>query len=273
MSCDAYDDLWRPFFSLLERHWSDCPFPVFLGAETKSFPKDNIHMLHPAARGRNWSGELQEYLDMLPTQHVLLMLDDFFLRRTVPTARILRALKFAQRSGACAVRLVPLPGPTDPVLGESEYGVCAAGLPYRASAQAAIWNRTLLRDLLRPGESIWEFEHRGNARANLGSAQYYCTWDVVLPYPGRWAHHVVEKGKWFPHQKWIFARQEIGCDFSRRSTLPWAQTLVYHLARGLDRALDILPWRTKKKFKVRLRALAQTLFPRAVGRLGGRPPS
>ena len=30
-SCDAYADLWIPFFALFWRYWSDCPFPVYLG--------------------------------------------------------------------------------------------------------------------------------------------------------------------------------------------------------------------------------------------------
>ncbi len=29
-SCDAFFDAWRPFAFFFRKHWSDCPFPVFL---------------------------------------------------------------------------------------------------------------------------------------------------------------------------------------------------------------------------------------------------
>src|SRR5207237_8024820 len=29
-SCDAFFDAWRPFVFFFQKHWSDCPFPVYL---------------------------------------------------------------------------------------------------------------------------------------------------------------------------------------------------------------------------------------------------
>lgn len=269
VSCDAYADLWAPFFALLRRHWPDQPFPAYLGAGELEAGEPGVTTLS-SLRGRDWSGCVRDYLDRIPHPYVLMMLDDFFLRGPVPTALVVRCLEFARRQAAVQVRLLPRPGPTDRVAGEALVGECQPGLPYRLSTQAAIWDRAKLRDLLRPGETIWEFEHEGNRRAAAQAHGFYATRTAVLPYAGLLAHHVVEKGRWLPHERWIFARQRIGCDFSRRGTLPWRQVLLYHAVQAFDRALDLLPWRLKAGCKRGLRRALSPLLGRQLARLGGR---
>lgn len=36
-SCDAYADLWEPFFRLFRRYWPDCPYPVYLGSNFRTY--------------------------------------------------------------------------------------------------------------------------------------------------------------------------------------------------------------------------------------------
>jgi len=266
LSCDPYSDLWPPFFTLLERYWPDCPFPLYLGAGAATFNSPAVTMLRSNA-GRDWSQCVMEYLDQLPQRQVLVMLDDFFLRRRVNTSAILRCLAFSQARLATQVRLVARPGPTDPLPEDDLIGECAAGSPYRLSTQAAIWDRATLRALLCAGESIWEFEHNGNARVTAQAGGFYSVRRPVLPYEGWFAHHVVEKGRWFCHEKWIFARQNVGCDFAHRGTLPAGQTVFYHLAQLLDRSLNPLGWRAKNALKLRLRRWLDPLLGRQLQRL------
>jgi hypothetical protein len=272
MSCDAYDDLWGPYFALLDRHWPDCPFPIYLGAEEKMWCDPKICSLKSSAGGRNWSGRLIDYLKQLPHTYVLLMLDDFFLRRRVSNDSVFQCVAFAHEHHATQVRLVPRPRPTNRLLGHSHFGESAPGSRYRLSTQAAIWNRTNLLALLRPGESIWDFEHQGNSRIAVVAHGFYSVWQPMLPYEGFFAHHVVEKGKWFPHEKWIFARQGIGCDFSRRGTLPWGQMASYHLAHLVLRLLETLPWQLQVRCIRLMKLVLRYLVPRALDRLGQARP-
>lgn len=271
VSCDPYADLWPPFFALLRRHWPDCPFPVYLGTGENGPPPDGIAVLRSAG-GKDWSRCVRDYLDALPQPYVLMMLDDFFLRRTVATGDVLRCLRFAMAQQALQVRLIPRPRPTTHLPEEALVGACAPGSPYRLSTQAAIWDRKKLRDLLVENESIWEFEHNGNRRADAWPDGFYSVWRPVLPYEGWLAHHVVEKGKWLPHEKWFFGRQGIGCDFSRRGTLPARQLLAYHLSQGLDHLLDVFGWKTKKRIKARLRRWLAPLFRQQMARMAGVAP-
>ncbi|MEO7796368.1 MAG: hypothetical protein ABIY47_01440, partial [Opitutaceae bacterium] len=134
---------------------------------------------------------------------------------------------------------------------------------------AAIWHRASLQSLLRRGESIWEFEQNGNARADHHATGFYATWKAVVPYQGILSHHVVEKGLWLPHEKWIFQHQNIGCDFSRRQTLRFPQVLFYHCAQFTDKSLNLFPWRLKTRIKRAMKRLLRPLFENQFSRMNG----
>jgi len=268
LSCDPYSDLWTPFFTLFRKYWADCPFSVFLGAGLIAQPPNGVNILRSSA-GRDWSQCLLDYLAAIDTDYVLLMLDDFFIRRRVDTEKILHCLKFAEAKQAAQVRLVARPGPQVRLRDENLIGACDPRARYRVCAQAAIWRKDALRNLLVPGENAWEFETRATRRSESEHRGHYAVWQSVLPYEGLLAHHVIEKGCWLPHEKWIFARKNIGCDFSARKVLPWTQTVFCQAARIISYGLGVLPRRSRERFHQILRSLAYRLAPHQVKRLGG----
>jgi hypothetical protein len=156
-SCDPYADLWVPFFHQLWKHWPDCPFPVVLGANNRSFPDARVQTLR-SSHGTTWTDRVREQLASLSSTYVLLWLEDFLLQSDVRTEDVLAALAFARTQDATVVRLVPRPPADVPVASAPQFGVVRPGAPYRVSTQAAIWHRERLIALMRDGESIWEFE-------------------------------------------------------------------------------------------------------------------
>ena len=50
-SCDAYADLWQPFFTLLKRYFVPLPAEILLNTETKDFAFDglNLRCVHSTA--------------------------------------------------------------------------------------------------------------------------------------------------------------------------------------------------------------------------------
>jgi hypothetical protein len=189
---------------------------------------------------------MRDYLGALTEDFVLVLLDDFFLRKTVHQTQVDHCLQFARDHEAIQVRLIPRPKPTHKIKGEKLIGASEAGSPYRLCTQAAIWNRRKLIELIQPGETIWDFERHGNARAMKYSSGFYATWRSVLPYDGLLAHHVVEKGKWLLHEKWRWGRQGIGCDFSRRQSMSLWDNIVYQLVAITSRLLTLFPWRQRQ---------------------------
>jgi hypothetical protein len=266
-SCDAYSDLWEPFLRLLDKYWLDRSMPIYFGTNELSVQGRVVVLM--SDRGSIWSDRLIDYLQRLDCEYVLLMLEDFFLRRPVRDAEVQACLTFMRESGAHMVRLVPLPRPTCRLPGNHRFGICEPGSPYRLSTQAAIWRRSTLLGLLRPGETIWQFEIAGSQRSSSLREGFYSVWKPVLPYPGMLVHHVVEKGKWFPHEAWRFRRAGIGCDFARRGTLPWGHTLMVQCVRVADLGLRPLPWRARERVKVVVRRLLEPVIGTRLSRLRG----
>jgi len=273
-SCDAYSDLWNPCFNLINKYWADCPLDQYLMSNELKFESTKVQTLCVGRRG-NWSDELSAALHVIPTDYVLIMLEDFFLRKKVSNDAIEYCRSFAERTEAICVRLIPNPGPTDRLPGENLIGACAPQLTYRISTQAAIWNRKQLLKLLKPGESIWEFEFNSNERLQMQSG-VYSVWRAVLPYQGWLSHHVVEKGRWLPHEKWIYAFRQIGCNFEHRDTLPFGKLVFYHAARCIDLGLTLLPWKAKQETKQILKRLLSPLLGAQINQLrsgGHRAPN
>jgi hypothetical protein len=263
-SCDAYSDLWAPFLNLFESLWPDCPFSVFLGSNQLDAGRRVTTLKSDA--GPVWSDQLIDYLHQLPHEYVLLMLEDFFLRKRVSTDQVLRCLEFVDGRGAHMLRLIPRPRPNRRIPGDKLFGICDVGPPYRICMQAAIWRRTSLLALLEPGETIWQFEIAGTERSGRYPEGFFAVSKPVIPYSGLFVHHVVEKGRWFPHQAWLFGRRGIGCDFSRRGSLSWQYTGFYHLVASANWILDRLPLGAHQSIKRRIRRVAR----RALGPLAHR---
>ena len=179
---------------------------------------------------------------------MLLWLEDCFLRQPVDTARVLELYQEFHVRNAAMLRLVRRPGPTSRLAGR-DFGPIVPGTPYRVSTQAAFWRRDVLRSLIVPGETIWDFEHAGSVRSDRRPEGFYAVTRDAVPY----RHHVVERGQWFPWEARRFGRMEIGCDFSRRTVMPPRVALRWLAGKARTTALSVLPeaWRRRLRAVVR----------------------
>ncbi len=248
-SCDRYADLWIPYFTLLRRRWSDCPFPVVLITEDQ-FPAIQGVRALGLGSGLDWSSLMIRALDAIDSPYVLLTLEDFFLRKEVDSARILALFEEVQRKQLRMLRLIPRPGPTTVIPGVSEYGAIASTALYRVSTQASFWHVETLRQLLVIGETAWEFEVNGTKRSGEYDG-FAAVWLDALPY---W-HHVVERGKWFPWDAWQFSRLDIGVNLSARSVMSMGETVRYAIHKTTGRYVARMP----KKLRRALKPLARLL--------------
>lgn len=218
-SCDAYSDLWTPFFTLFWRHWPNCPFPVYLGTNFAECKHPRVRTLH-AGTDESWSANLSSFLARLQSEYVLLLLEDFFFTQRVNTQTIETYIAALDELGGATLRLRPNPPPDGRVPGYEPLGSVDARAPFRVSAQAGIWNRRDLQALLRSGESAWEFERNATERSRSRSGGFYCVRKPVIHYM-----HVVERGRWFRHAARRFGGAQIGCDFQARGIVPYGETM------------------------------------------------
>jgi len=164
-SCDAYEDLWGPFFTFLFRYWPDCPFPFHLITNHLSHPDPRVNTI-TVGDDKGWATNTRNALETLNSSYIIYFQEDFFLDTRVNNNRILNLLDYAIERNAGYLRLYPSPGPDivcadNPIVGE-----IVKGSKYRTGLQAAIWNREVLLSLLKDGEDGWLMEVAGSIRSN-----------------------------------------------------------------------------------------------------------
>ena len=225
MSCDAYGDLWTPFFNLFWRYWADCPWPVYLGTNQNTFERDQRVTTVKGGHG-TWSSQFRSCLEQIDAEFVLLLLDDYFLDRPVLMPLICERLASLLSLKGAMLRLFPLPGPDRKLQSHSEIGLVHPRAQYRVSLQAAIWNREHLHSLVDESESIWAFEWNGTERSRRFENEYYATTEAVVHY---W--QVIERGEWFRGAARHFGKLQIGCDFNVRSVMSRSRTFIRAITR------------------------------------------
>ena len=91
-SCDEYSDLWEPFFFLFWRFLAGLPIFCLSGIQQADLRRPRVRMLHSTS-GLNWSNRMMDYLSQLDHPNVILMLEDFFLRKRVDTSQVTEAAR------------------------------------------------------------------------------------------------------------------------------------------------------------------------------------
>ncbi len=196
---DSYRETWGPFFSLLFRYWPDCPFPIYLMTEEETYRDARVHpVLIPAARDssweKQWSVRMNRALDQINTPFFIFMHTDYFLERTVDTARLVKYLdQLATRPDLSAIRLIADPPPHDPWSEDVRLGVIRKGTLFSASFQATLWRTETFRRILALGDTPGECETRGSAESASIPGLFLGAWkkDPVLPYLNG-----IHKGMW-----------------------------------------------------------------------------
>jgi hypothetical protein len=215
VSCDAYADIWGPFAQAFRHYWPDCPFTVHVGSNDRPYMQDPNFRALTVGPDNGWTDGLSKMLHALPGEHVILLLDDFFLTARPQTGAILEAVQMALDRKLGCVRLAPLPPPTPlpphPVADHPQFGRVPVGSPFRVSAQAAVWSKKVLLRLLQPGLSPWQFEHYGTRLSAGFPEEFWGPFAPLLHYD-----HVIEKGRWKPEGLALCERLGIAVDIGVR---------------------------------------------------------
>jgi len=206
-SCDSYQEVWYPFFTLFFRYWPDCPFPIYLITNRISYPDRRVHSMK-LGDDQGWGTNILIALNSIAETHILYLQEDYLLERFVDTARIFRLLNYMKKRQAGYLRLYPCPGPDLPSAdNHMEVGEISRLAPYRVSLQAAIWHKPTLQALLLQGESPWQMERFGTKRSQELNVPFLCVQnngvddiidDPAIPYyctaivQGRWVRGAVD---------------------------------------------------------------------------------
>jgi hypothetical protein len=219
-SCDAYQDLWAPYFTFFFRYWPDCPFPIYLVANNSRYPDPRIQTIL-LGEDEGWATNTRHALEQLDYPYIFYTHEDFFPDRRVSTSRILRLLAYMKQRNAGYLRLYPSPGPDAVCADNQDVGEIHKGSEYRTSLQAAIWKREIMLALLKDGENAWEMEINGSIRSNkldvpfLSAVRDPITNKVVDP-PLSYFCTAVYKGRWMRRAVRFCAQEGVPIDLASR---------------------------------------------------------
>lgn len=149
MSCDSYDDIWKPFFHLKNKYWEDCPYQTYVVTETK----DCEYAKTIKATGE-WTKRLRQALQQLDTKYVLLLLDDFFIQTKVNQKEIEKAFKLFDDNTACINFEVQYKNKDN----IEQYRLRENKEPYLNSCQPSLHDREKLIERLQENQTAWEWE-------------------------------------------------------------------------------------------------------------------
>lgn len=216
-SCDAYSDIWYPFFTLFFRYW-DCPYPVYVASETKicSFPG-----VETILSGGPWTARMREALEKIDSDLVICMCEDMFFRRSVRQEIIdlCRGYMATEEDIACFNFekeydwVMPSP--------YQDFGRKPLGNHYQKSCQPTLWRRSALIELMRENQSAWEWE-----MTPAPTKYQYYIWtgseaDLAFEYGyhnNKWFG--IQKGKWVIHDVLpLFKKEGIDVDFTIRGII------------------------------------------------------
>lgn len=195
VSCDAYQDLWHPYFHCLFKYWPDCPYPIFLGSNSLAYPDSRIKSIQ-IGPDLDYSSNLLAMLDRIETPWLILWIEDLLLTSPINTARLLNLIAIAQSHHVGYLKLAAVTPWAFTDDKTQEMGPVPKGIKYRATIGLALWNKNVLIRLLRSGESAWEFERNASTRSNSFVESFYCLSANVSSNPPIQYVNAVRKGRW-----------------------------------------------------------------------------
>lgn len=138
LSCDKYEPCWKPFFTLLEKYYPHHP-KCFLVTETKNCPYcKTINVDTPI-----WTNRFLKALRQIDDEEILVMLDDFFIRKPVDEERI-NNIQFTDDI-ICYNFEINI---REPALRLREWDIQKNNQIYLNSCQPTLWNKKLLMQRL-----------------------------------------------------------------------------------------------------------------------------
>lgn len=206
-SCDAYEDLWYPFFDLLKKNWDEVKdLRIVLNTETKKYSHNGLSITCPQLFWRKnvkWGERLIKTLQFIETEYVIFLLDDFFIKSKVDNDEIARALHYLKENPQISVfYFTPTMDYEEKESTEYKgYSKLKTDASWKLNTQAALWRRDKLISYIRPHENAWIWERYGSERAIRYTELFYGrNYDEkrIFDYEDDWGG-AIHRGKWTPY--------------------------------------------------------------------------
>lgn len=225
-SCDAYEDAWKPFFTLFHNMWPACKYPIYLNTETKEYCDNKIvvQTLHPKSlldeKGKpvSWSKRLKEAVEQIGTEYILFFLEDFFLMSPVREDVVNSCIRHMDEHEDIVVFDFYNEYHEDEIV-FGEFSPINKKYDFAVNTMAALWRRSFLLSILRD-ENPWDFEFfatRRWLRTNYKILTHREEFPPVFNYRIKPEYgYGIYRGKWLRNNPILFKEYGIDIDFEKR---------------------------------------------------------
>jgi hypothetical protein len=246
---------------LFSIYWPDYDGKIYLNTEYKGFTYGNLNIIpvkgcavKKDAHKITWSECLKRALEVIDTEIILYMQEDYFLRNYVKDATITHFAHLVRDNDIDCLHLTDQGARAESRSLEFEkLYIVPRKNKDRISCQAAFWRKDVLKQYIRTYETAWNFETYGSKRAAILKHNFYVVdmnWVKknqyeLLPY----VFTGVIGGKWLKEVIPLFKEHNITIDFSKRgfyapvSRISFTQRLiarVYRLPSDIRNYLDLI---------------------------------
>lgn len=241
LTCDHYSDLWKPFFQLFDKHWKNSPYKVYLASNEKKVEHVSINTLLSGA-DKDWSSSVKGSINQLDEEYVLLLLDDVFFTEDVDFEALESLLQTFIKLNMNYLKMKNSPKPDIKV--DSILGGISAGSLYRTAIYPSMWKKSTLLELLKDGESAWEFELKGAVRSNEYDGFYSLHENFFSEI------HGVIKGKWTKNAYKKLSELNMDIDIEKRGVMSFNDDLKLGFVNFRSKIFKLVPM----KYRVSVRS-------------------
>ncbi|MEO5643292.1 MAG: hypothetical protein ABIQ40_19505 [Bacteroidia bacterium] len=260
LSCDKYKDAWAPFFALFQKFWPSCSFPVYLGTNESPFETKNTKIIH-SGKAADWSTDTRKLLEQIPEKYVIILLEDYFLEQAVNQEWLSACLEFTKKKNASFMRIASFRKDYEPMYAfdrstdNPRFGITRLNAPFRVNLQAGIWNRNDLLELIKDGESPWEFEVQGSVRSRTMHKPFLGITESsekdILSGPIPYLCTAITKGTWMREAVELCKNENVPIDLSHRpleTKMQYLKRKIYHgLSYPNRKYIDFISGKLKGK--------------------------
>ena len=196
MSCDKNKDLWKPFYLCMEKYWKDHPEIIYCTETTENPYYKTICKNYDINK---WTRRVYECVKEINTKHILLMVDDLFIRDYVDNDFIWLLKDYVKDNYASLNFEFCF---DDKDITFSKYMLVRNSFgKFKLSCMCQMWQKRAMLKLFDCDKDPWKFEKDNNALnyqfliskngdfINWGKRKDTWIWGVVK---GKWTHECKE---------------------------------------------------------------------------------
>lgn len=210
LSCDKNSDLFEPFHHCMEKYWQNHP-EIIYATETITNPfYKTISYDYPL---NLWTRRVRDTLNQIDDNHILLLVDDIFIRNPVDVPR-LNYVDSQLKGNIALFNFEKSWDKNDLETAVKGFKKRRHGSKYEVSIMCGLWDKEKLINVLSVDGTPWDVEYGQN---NCGYEYYINSGDYIIDWGYKtWNPPGVFRGKWCREVIPFFEKEGIIVDYSKR---------------------------------------------------------